>query len=127
MYRIININGTELGNTDTVNYIRIGKSGCFVPTNKKNAIGVAYKGTPYNLMGSDVIENAETVIIVEIDSGTTIDNLSQSVGENSEHLAEADEMAIELYEANLALEIVCAEHDEELINIYEKLEGVING
>lgn len=127
MYRIININGTELGNTDIVNYIRIGKSGCFVPTNKKNAIGVAYKGTPYNLAGFNVIENAETVIVVEIDSGATIDGLHQSVCENSEHLAEADEIAIDLYESNLMLETICVEHDETLINIYEKLEGLING
>ena len=29
MYRIIKIDGTELGITDSVNYIRYGDGGCF--------------------------------------------------------------------------------------------------
>lgn len=121
MFRIININGAVLGNTDTVNYIRVAKNGCFVPTNKKNAIGVAYKGTPYNLLGFQNIEGADTVIVVDVDSGTAIDDLNIGIEANSDQLAEVDEIAIELYETNLALESVCAEHDEVLIDLYEKL------
>lgn len=127
MYRVIKIDGTELGRTDVVNYIRIGKSGCFAPTDRENAIGVAYNGTPYNLLGFNTIDGAETVLVVSADSGAAIDGLNRSVEENSKHLAETDEIAIDLYETNLALEAMCAEHDEVMIDIYEKLEGVING
>ena len=49
MYRIITTDGTELGITDTVNYIRYGNSGCFVLCQEEDAIGVAFDGVPYNL------------------------------------------------------------------------------
>ena len=42
-------------------------------------------------------------------------------------LAESDEIAIELYEANLAQEAINAEQDEAIIEIYEKMEGTNNG
>ena len=43
MYRIIKIDGTELGITDSVNYIRYGDGGCFTTATRKDAIGVAFK------------------------------------------------------------------------------------
>lgn len=42
-------------------------------------------------------------------------------------LAEADEIAIELYEAGLAQEAINAEQDEAIIEIYEMMEGTSNG
>lgn len=44
-----------------------------------------------------------------------------------EHLAETDEIAIELYEAGLAQEAINAEQDEAIIEIYEMMEAVNNG
>ena len=44
-----------------------------------------------------------------------------------ERLAESDEIAIELYEANLAQEAVNAEQDEAIIEIYEAMEVLSNG
>lgn len=45
----------------------------------------------------------------------------------NERLAETDEVAIDLYEASLANEAINAEQDEAIIEIYETMEGLING
>lgn len=69
MYRIIKVSdGTEIGVTDAVEFIRYGNSGCFVPASQENAIGVAYNGVPYNLVGSNEIEGADTVVVSKIDA-----------------------------------------------------------
>ena len=44
-----------------------------------------------------------------------------------EQLAETDEVAILLYEASLNQEAVNAEQDEAIIEIYETMEGLLNG
>ena len=44
-----------------------------------------------------------------------------------ERLAESDEIAIELYEANLNQEAINAEQDEAIIEIYEAMEVMNNG
>lgn len=46
--------------------------------------------------------------------------------ELAEHLAETDEVAIELYEASLAQEAINAEQDEAIIEIYETMEALNN-
>ena len=46
MYRIIKIDGTELGITDSVNYIRYGDGGCFTTATRKDAIGVPLSAYP---------------------------------------------------------------------------------
>ena len=73
MYRIIKVSdGTEIGVTDTIEFIRYGNSGCFVPADQKHAIGVAVNSVPYNLVGHDEIEGAETVVVSEIDGGAAL-------------------------------------------------------
>ena len=101
MYRIIKIDGTELGITDSVNYIRYGDNGCFPPAPREDAIGVAFKsvavtwqaedveeseGVAYNLVGHEDIEGAGTVVVSEIDGGqelkshqTTIEGLIRTI------------------------------------------------
>ena len=86
MYRIIKIDGTELGITDSVNYIRISDNGCFAPTAQWDAIGVAFNSVAYNLVGHKEIDGADTVVISEIDGGyeikthqTAIDGLIQTI------------------------------------------------
>lgn len=49
-----------------------GNSGCFVPADQKHAIGVAVNSVPYNLVGHDEIEGAETVVVSEIDGGAVL-------------------------------------------------------
>lgn len=86
MYRIIKTDGTELGLTDSVYYIRIGDSGCFTPADKKDAIGVAFNSVAYNLVGRTEIDGADTVVVSAIDGGreikdqqTAIDGLIQTI------------------------------------------------
>lgn len=86
MYRIINIDGTELGVTDSVNYIKISENGCFTNTTAENAVGIAFNSVAYNLVGHNEIEETDTVVVSKIDGGyeikshqNAIDGLIQSV------------------------------------------------
>ena len=73
MYPIIKVSdGTEIGVTDAIEFIRYGKNGCFVPAAQDEAIGVAYNCIPYKLIGHDEIEGADTVVVSEIDGGAVL-------------------------------------------------------
>lgn len=86
MYRIIKIDGTELGVTDSVNYIKISENGCFTNATAEDAVGVAFNSVAYNLLGHNEIEEADTVVVSKIDGGyeikshqTAIEGLIQTV------------------------------------------------
>ena len=79
MYRIVKIDGTELGITDSVNYIKIGSSGCFTTAGKDDAIGVAFQSIPYNLVGHSGIDGAETVVLCAIDGGAEVNGLLNTI------------------------------------------------
>lgn len=79
MYRIIRIDGTELGITDSVNYIRISDNGCFTPTTQKEALGVAFNSVAYNLVGHEEIEGADTVVVASIDGGAEVGSLANTI------------------------------------------------
>lgn len=86
MYRIIKIDGTELGVTDSVNYIKISENGCFTNATAEDAVGVAFNSVAYNLVGHNEIEEADTVVVSKIDGGyeikshqTAIESLIQTV------------------------------------------------
>lgn len=72
MYKITKIDGADVGYTDSVIYIKIASNGCFIQTDKADAIGVAYAGTPYNLFGHKEISGADEVMVIEQDSGQKI-------------------------------------------------------
>lgn len=74
MYRIIKTDGTELGVTDSVNYIKLNTNGSYTTAKKDEAIGVAYRSVAYNLIGHEDIIDAETVIVSETDAGYVFDN-----------------------------------------------------
>lgn len=76
MYHVIKMDSTDLGITDSINYIRISEDGCFVPTDQEHAIGVAVDSVPYNLIGHDEIEGAETVVVSEIDAGRVMKEMA---------------------------------------------------
>ena len=63
MYRIITLD---------VLYIKITESGSFAPTTKDEAIGVAFRSTPYNLVGHSDIEGADTVVVAKCDGGALV-------------------------------------------------------
>lgn len=69
MYLVIKTDGTELGMTDSVYYIKIGQSGSYAPCPAADAIGVAFNGTVYNLIGREDIADADTVVVVKCDAG----------------------------------------------------------
>ena len=79
MYRIIKTDGTELGITDQVTYIKFGANGCFTNATVEDAIGVAFNSTPYNLFGHDEIEEADTVIVSQIDGGAAVGSLLETI------------------------------------------------
>lgn len=72
MYRIITTSGTELGLTDSVRYIKKSDAGAFVQATVGEAIGVAYGGVAYNLIGHSEIADADTVIVVDAPLGQLI-------------------------------------------------------
>lgn len=94
MFRIIKTNGEELGMTEKVNYIKIASNGCFISADKKDAIGVAFNSSPYNLFGHDEIKDVDTVLIREIDGGMATANLEAG-------LADLDAEVVELAYQNV--------------------------
>ena len=81
MYRIIKQDGTELGLTESVLYIRIGSGGCFTPCKEQDAVGIAYQSTPYNLFGHTDIEGADTVLVRKCDGGAVVTHQRNLVDE----------------------------------------------
>lgn len=79
MFRIIKIDGTELGITDSVNYIKISEDGCFTNATSQDAIGVAFNSIAYNLIGHTDIDGAETVIVSAIDGGAEVGSLANTI------------------------------------------------
>lgn len=72
MYRVIKIDGTELGIVDSVTYIKFGSSGDYTVATEQDAIGVAFDSVPYNLVGHDEISEADTVVVSYVDAGKVI-------------------------------------------------------
>lgn len=105
MYRIIKIDGTELGVTDSVNYIKIGASGDFTTAAEADAIGVAFNSTPYNLMWYSDIEGAETVIVSKVDGGVYMTPMSKTV-EAEQMITDLDIANIEAQQAITELELM---------------------
>lgn len=65
MYRVVTTEGTELGITDSVLFIKISPEGTYIQAAEDEAVGIAFESTPYNLIGHTEIKDAKTVILVE--------------------------------------------------------------
>ncbi len=65
MYRIVTTDGTDLGLTDEILYIKKSESGVYVKASEKDAIGIAHRGKAYNRVGFGEIVDAETVVAFE--------------------------------------------------------------
>lgn len=128
MFRIITLDGKLVGVTETVRYIKIHPhNGCFVEATKNEAVGIAYRSNPYNLIGHDEIKDRPTVFVKEFDGAEEIDHLSKENEVLTTQLAETDEAAIELYETSITQELHNAEQDEAIIEIYEMIGDINNG
>lgn len=72
MYKIIKSDGTELGVTDSVLFIKVSPEGTYIEATEDEAAGVAFEGTAYNLPGHSEIVDADTVILAPITLGEYI-------------------------------------------------------
>lgn len=97
MYKIINTkDGSTVGSTEKLYFIKKKPStGCYIATDEKNAQGVAYKGTAYNIQGKDGVGADDTVILIEFDAGTITDENTAAIAENS---AAIDEIIVAMLE-----------------------------
>lgn len=105
MYRIIKIDGTELGAVENVNYIKIGNSGCFTTATEKDARGVAYNGVAYNLIGREEITDGDTVVVSMVDSGDYMTPLAKTI-EAEQAITELDIANIEAQQTITELELM---------------------
>jgi hypothetical protein len=105
--------------TEKPNFIRVHKNNCFILCPREKAEGVAYRGSPFLFKDGTHIH--------ETDGGDEFLNLRTKNEELAAHLAETDEVAIDLYEAGLEQEAINAEQDEAIIEIYEMMEVASNG
>lgn len=71
MYTITTLTGTILGITESPTYIKLHPKGGFTLATAEDAVGVAYRSVPYNLIGHDAIDGAETVVVAEMDGGVS--------------------------------------------------------
>ena len=82
MYRIIK-NGAELALIEAPSYVRQARNGCFVLCQEAEAAGIAYNGTVYHLLGREVLEGAESVILEVADAGVEIQAARESAAQNA--------------------------------------------
>lgn len=84
MYTITKTNGSLVGITESLTYIKLHPNGGFTLATADDAVGVAYRSVPYNLIGHDDIEDADTVIVAEMDGGATTAAVGVLLGGMSE-------------------------------------------
>ena len=114
MYRIITPSGESIL-TEKVNYIRVHKSGVYLLTDMSRAEGVAYHGTPYLFK--------DGAACYEADSGEEFKSVRSDADIMKMQLQQADDTAIELYEAHLAQVEINTAQDDALIELYEMIGG----
>ena len=68
MYRIVK-DGAALALIEAPTYVRQAGNGCFVLCQEAEAVGIAYGGAVYHLLGLEDLEGAESVILEETDAG----------------------------------------------------------
>lgn len=123
MFKVIKTTGEELGFADALRYVKFSAEGALIETTKDEAIGIAYKGTAYNLPGKTAIPDAETVLTVEVDGGEEVAALKERLANQADELHQADETAIALYESIAQQNDVIAQQDEALLDLYERIGG----
>lgn len=102
MYRIITTEGTELGLADSVLFIKKNTDGTLIEASRKDAIGLAYKGTAYNLPGHTEIEGAKTAVAVQVSAAQIMQEqtvLTEKLQANMDYLAMMSDVDIDDAEA----------------------------
>lgn len=87
MYRIVNTTtGQDVGKTDNPRFILKHSNGCYNQTDEENAQGIAYRGTPYNLLDREGVGAEETVMLIECDAGDDQTQIEAALNEHSKVL-----------------------------------------
>lgn len=102
MYKITRSGGASVGMTERPTYITKAPNGCFILCPETEAIGIAFEGVVYHLLGRDAINDAETVMLEEVDGGREIRKASETGGL----------MFVTLAEGGQIDEMTAAEHTE---------------
>ena len=119
MYQIIQDGRTIALVADPV-FITLSQNGSYVPTTEDKARGISIDSTPYHLLGREELPGLPTVMAVPVDGGAYFFSNQEDM---KSQLQQADDAAIELYEAHMAQEEINAAQDDALIEIYERLEA----
>lgn len=139
MYKAIK-DGETLALIGSPNYIR-QKGANLVLCSEAKAQGVAINSLPYALFGREPMTHDMVqgeVLLVWVDDGTVSQEQAAELVQVKEQLAQADDTAIELYEANLAQgelnqqqetinqqqAAINQSTDDTLIDLYEQVEGL---
>lgn len=104
-------------------YIR-DNGNCFVPCSEEEAQGIALNGEAYNLLGHPGLGDYPTVHLSKEDSGRIAEEQNTQLETHREQLAQADDTAIELYEALEAQEQINKTTDDALIELYEAVAAL---
>lgn len=102
MYRIITTEGTELGLTDSVLFIKKSTDGTLIEASREDAIGLAYKGTAYNLPGHTEVERAKTAVAVQVSAAQIMQEqtvFAEKLQANMDYLAMMSDVDIDGAEA----------------------------
>ena len=96
MYKIISTaDGREIGAAEKPHFIRRSSAGCYVQADEETALGVAYRGTPYNLEGRENLGAKETVRLIEFDAGEKATDTAAAVSENTERITGTEDALCE--------------------------------
>lgn len=93
MFKIINVEGREIGKTEAPYYIKIAENGSFVPCEERDAQGVTHSGRTFRLFGrSGLSSDYEAVILAETDGGSELDAATSTASIIFVTLAEAGQI-----------------------------------
>lgn len=79
MYRITR-GGASLGMTEAPTYIKQAPNGCLVLCPENEAMGIAYEGKVYGLLGREGVPDAPTIMLEQVDGGREIRKASETSG-----------------------------------------------
>ena len=93
MFKIINVEGREIGKTEAPYYIKIAENGSFVPCEERDAQGVTHSGRTFRLFGrSGLSSDYEAVVLAETDGGSELDAATSTASIVFVTLAEAGQI-----------------------------------
>lgn len=80
MFRIIK-GGASIGMTEAPVYVKQTENGSYNLCPEPQASGIAFNGTTYHLLGREGMEDAETIMLEEVDAGAEIHAAKQAASD----------------------------------------------